>query len=121
MIIKTNTVDRAYASHKKTWGILHEDRVVDQCIEEMAELTQALMKRRRRQSRVTTLPVTEASSKSEEEAILGELVDVCLCLEFISRDLDFAREDFVKALNLVSSKLELKLVRLRRNEALGFV
>jgi NTP pyrophosphatase (non-canonical NTP hydrolase) len=63
-------MDECYALHKQFWGHRHHARVVDQLIEEMAELTKELMKQRRGFS----------------GRILDELSDVLICLLFVGQD-----------------------------------
>jgi len=70
----TPALDDAVRAHKRYFGDGHYDRVVDQLLEEMAELSVELLKRRRNDVRSTRPDNTRA-----------EIFDVLLCLEFLSR------------------------------------
>jgi hypothetical protein len=59
----------AYALHQQHYDAQHYDRIKDQLIEEMAELTTALMHERR----------------GRRDRIDGELYQVLLCAEFLMR------------------------------------
>jgi hypothetical protein len=59
----------AYALHMKHYDAAHYERVMDQLVEEMAELTTALMHERR----------------GRRDRIDGELYQVLICAEFLMR------------------------------------
>lgn len=72
-LVNTNGTEMSYLTHKRVYGPGHYDRLVDQAIEEMGELTTKLMQRRRGRDVKT-------------DAIVEEIVDVTLCLDFLLRD-----------------------------------
>jgi len=81
-----NEIDEAYRSHKRYWGVAHHGRILDQLVEESAELIQAIMKYKRR----------EVIYDRVEEGI----ADVLLCIDFFLRDIqdEQAMRDRVSAL-----------------------
>jgi NTP pyrophosphatase (non-canonical NTP hydrolase) len=95
MIIDTHGARMGYMKHKDYWGEQHKARVVDQLIEEMAELTKELMKARR-----------GGDNKSE---ILRELCDVLLCLEYLGQDEGFTNEIVRPIVTDLSLEVESRL------------
>jgi NTP pyrophosphatase (non-canonical NTP hydrolase) len=79
-----------YRAHKEFWGPRHHARVVDQLIEEMAELTKELMKQRR---------------GGELPRIKEEMVDVVIGLLFLIEDEGGDEEWFDKRLVEIAEKL----------------
>jgi NTP pyrophosphatase (non-canonical NTP hydrolase) len=72
-------LDECYRAHKQFWGPRHHARVVDQLIEEMAELTKELMKQRR---------------GGEIPRIREELADVLIGLLFLGEDEDYGASEW---------------------------
>jgi hypothetical protein len=101
MIFETDQVEDALWTHKLLWGDQHLNRVVDQLVEEMAELTKELLKYRRHGTRSSVI----------EARIRGEMADVFQCMEFLGREVAMSREDVTERVNLISIRLRDKLFR----------
>lgn len=95
MIVETNVVNQAHAAHRDVWKEKSHDRTVDQLIEEMAELTKALLKKRR--------------NLGTSVEVRAELADVCLALEFLGKDLGIDRQDLLTHVSSIAGSLEIKL------------
>lgn len=103
-LIPTNGTEMAYETHKRVYGEQHHDRLVDQAIEEMAELTAKLVQQRRGRA-VGNLDIIE------------EAIDVTLCLDFLLRDLHVGYRDAQLLASELAGKLDTKLsVADRRGE-----
>ena len=72
----------AFLEHQRVWKDGHQYRIDDQLIEEMAELTKALLKKRR--------------GLGGDQEIKDEIVDVCICLEFLGRSLPFRAAELAR-------------------------
>lgn len=96
-LIETNGVQGAYLVHQRVYGEEHEHRVADQLIEEMGELTTALMQHRRGRNDVST------------QEILEETIDVVLCLDFLLRDLGVANFEAKHLATTLATQLDAKL------------
>lgn len=73
MIVNNNThVEQGYFTHQHYWKLDHAERVVDQLLQEMAELQKELLKDR--------------LGRGDKQLIIKEMADVLLCLEFLGRD-----------------------------------
>lgn len=79
-------LDDCIAEHDKTFAKFSGSKFVDQTLEEMAELTQALLKARRKNT------YKETFVKSNSEDVLGEIADVLICLECLLRAKGISRE-----------------------------
>lgn len=100
MIVGTNAVEQALFTHREYWREKHQDRVVDQLIEEMSELTKALLKKRR-------------GFDVPDDDVKGEIADVCICLEFLGQGLGFENEELRVRVGKIAGDLEFKLEKLR--------
>jgi hypothetical protein len=96
-LVATNGVLTALATHRRAWGDDHYARGVDQAIEEMAELTTALLHERRGRSAAT------------RETVLGEIADVCLCLELIGQHHKITRAELLSVVTEKAVKLDVAL------------
>lgn len=99
MIIDTNALEMALTTHKAYHRSKHRTRYTDQLIEESAELTQALMKERR--------------GIGSRAATLDEIADLCICLEFLGRELKISRDELLTYCGKKLSKLDYELETLR--------
>lgn len=73
MLLDTPTIREAIRLHQKFYDEEHYNRVADQLIEEMAEVAQALLKRRR------------GVFPHSNNQLFDELADMQLCIEFLTR------------------------------------
>lgn len=89
MLIHATIIDDAVESHRLVHAQQHFDRLTDQAIEEMSELTKELLKLRRKKSAATA------------DNIVSEMADVLICLEFIGRALAVAESGMI---SLVASR-----------------
>jgi len=99
MIIETNGFLAALSTHKTYHRSKHRERYVDQLVEESAELVQALMKDRR--------------GRGSRAAILDEVADLCICLEFLGQELKITNDELRTHCGKKLSKMDYELEKLR--------
>jgi len=102
MIYDSLALDQSVKAHREYHRAGHFDRVIDQCVEEMAELTKELMKNRRVREKHYD---DSADAILSREMIEGEIMDVLICIEFISRHLNIERLDMCDGLDAVARQL----------------
>lgn len=88
-------IGQAYFTHQDYWKLDHSDRVVDQLLQEMAELQKELLKDR--------------LGRGDRAQIAKEMADVLLCLEFLGRDEDISRRLLRQMLNERAVLVHLRL------------
>lgn len=89
-------MQKAYNKHVKKYGKKHRDRVIDKLLEEMAELQVELMQFRNK-------------GKSSRLKIIGEVVDVKICLEFLLMDMNCHSMEEETYRNAKVNKMEKQL------------
>ena len=94
MLFDTPGIRQGIASHIRRYGLAHEHRVIDQCLEEMAELQQELCKMKR--------------GIGSPDRVMDEMSDLLLCLEFLGRCYAFGSDD-------VRAKVSALAVQLSNN------
>jgi NTP pyrophosphatase (non-canonical NTP hydrolase) len=99
-IIDSDLLDTLIAEHHDTFGDGSYPKFVDQTIEEMSELSQALLKVRRKVKYNETFL---GSEDNFQKAVDEEIADVLICLECLMRDRDIDSEDIKQ---LVQTKLK---------------
>lgn len=89
MIYENDEIDIAVNEHSEFWGEANVRRLIEQCIEEMAELTVELARFRR-----TEWDPRHGHGDQERIAlrIEAEMADVLICFEFLGRALYIRRE-----------------------------
>lgn len=113
MIYETPEIAEAIREHRVAWGDDHEERVIDQAIEEMAELIVALKKLKRAK-------VGDAAGGSERAAMVRvheELADVLLCLHFAGVMWDIPRGAMLERVSALASSLTIRLQELGKTWA----
>lgn len=101
-------IKQAQDSHKRFWGDAHHDRLIDQAIEEMAELTKALLKWRRALSKEPNPLLTPDATLDEVEK---ELADVFLCFELLTDELGVNVIEMGRRISRRAGRLKGKLDR----------
>jgi NTP pyrophosphatase (non-canonical NTP hydrolase) len=111
MIYETPEIGEAIREHRATWGDGHEERVIDQAIEEMAELTVALQKLKRAKLGVALHGDSEAVAM---QRVREELADVILCLHFAGVMWDIPRWAMMERVADLAKALTVKVRELRK-------
>lgn len=96
-------IDQGIMSHRRFWGSEHELRVLDQLLEELAELIVEICHRKR--------------GENSRLSLFGEICDVLLCLEFLGRINNFTAEQVRAQVSTLAVSLSDKLageLRLRQ-------
>ena len=95
VIVEGFALELALERHRSFWAPHHLDRGVDQVIEEMAELTQALLHSRR--------------GELNREEVVDEIADVCLCLELVAREFTMGRNELLERVASKAARLDVRL------------
>lgn len=99
-LLDDHAIDASVAAHRAYWQERHEDRVVDKAIEEFAELTKELLKRRYEGGDA------HPNAAARLADIRGELMDLMICCEFLARGLGFTRAELDAGLRRLAGKVE---------------
>lgn len=98
MIYDSEEIEAGVHAHRRFHGEGHEARLSDQLIEEMAELTKELLKKRR--------------GKGSDFRITEEMADVLVCLEYLGRALGIEAVDMARLVDACSAKVRQEAGRL---------
>lgn len=97
MLIGTDKVRTSLTVHKRYWLEKHYGRFIDQLIEEMSELTKAVLKDRR-------------SGKTSPAALANEIADVLLCIDYLLDAEGISRQEITSLVDEKAQNVTRKLL-----------
>lgn len=104
MIYNNLILDASYWAHKRFYGERHLERLVDQTIEEAAELIQALAKYKRE-------VMHEHRNTISTSRIVEEAADLTLCVNHFLRAVNYEAPAFETLVEDLGAKLSARLQR----------